>query len=290
MCSARMKTENLLDPAIEWAQEKYLAKGLFRNSRDLSITEVKRAILSAVEDMLKQIDKGIPFDPNSIAPLRRIKAIIETELSVDAILIPEVGGFVVKIHKALHPFKKRYAIAHEIGHTFFFNIEEDPPKREFEYQKSSYWVQEEFACAIAREILVPQFSLLPLVENERIQPSVSALRYLSALYQVSFDVLRMRLINDVPLWDCVVLESTVTEGKILTKGRDISKGKSHRSFVMPRVIEWSGRLSKLFYIISATLNEKRIKDIIEVENKKYSVETLLLDPAKQTVMTLLLES
>jgi len=285
-----MKTENTLDPAIAWAQEKYLAKGLFRNSRDLSISEVRKAILSAAEDMLKQTNQGIPLDPKSIAPLRRIRTIIETELSVDAILIPEVGGFAVKIQKDLHPFKKRYAIAHEIGHTFFFNIEVDPPRREFEYQKSSYWVQEELSCAIAREILVPRFSLLPLVENGRIQPSVNALRYLSALYQVSFDVLRMRLINDLPLWDCVVLESTVTEGKVLTKGRDISKGKTHRSFVMPRAIEWSGKLSKLFYIISATLSEKRIKDSMEVENKKYSVETLLLDPAKQTVITLLAES
>jgi len=279
-----------LDPALRWAQEKYLAKDLFQHSQDLLVNEVRRAILAAVNDLLKQTNQNVPLDLEPISLLRRIRSIVETELSVDAILVPEIGGFMIKVNKDLHPFKKRYAIAHEIGHTFFFNIEDDPPRREFQYQKSNYWVQEEFACAIAREILVPRFSLIPLVENEHIQPSVNALRYLSSLYQVSFDVLRLRLINDLSLWNCAILKSTVAEGKILTKGRDISKGKSYRSFVIPRVIEWSDRLSDLFYIISVALSEKRVRDNIEMENTKYLVETLLLDPVKQTVMTLLVKS
>jgi hypothetical protein len=285
-----MKSGDSLDPAIQWAQEEYLAKDLFLNSREASTNEVRRVILSTVDEMIKQTNQEIPFDPRLIAPLRRIKRIMEIELSVDAILIPETDGFTVKINSALHPFKKRYAIAHEIGHTFFFNIEATPPRREFEYQKSGYWVQEEFSCAIAREILVPRFSLLPLIQNERIQPSVNALRYLSAFYQVSFDVLRMRLINDVRLWDCVVLKSSVIDGKILTKGRDISKGRSYRSFVMPRVIEAVDRYPELLHIMLATLREKRIKDAIKVGNRKYLVETLLLDAGKQTVMSLLLQS
>jgi len=251
------------------------------------VKEVKRAILFAVDDLLIHTNQGIPIDPKPIALLRKIRRIWETQLSVDAMLIPESGGFLVKIRKELHPFKKRFAIAHEIGHTFFFNIEIDPPRREFQYQKSEYWVQEEFSCAIAREILVPRFSIIPLIENEHVRPSVAALRYLSALYQVSFDVLRMRLINDLPLWDCVAIVSTVVDCKILTKGRDISKGKSHRSFVMPKVIEWKDKLPKLYQIISGTVSDKRIQEKIEIDNKEYLVETALLDAARQTVMTLL---
>jgi hypothetical protein len=254
------------------------------------VKEVKRAILLTVDDLLIRTNHGIPVDLKPLAFLRKINRIWETELSVDAILIPEYGGFLAKVRKKLHPFKKRFAIAHEIGHTFFFNIEIDPPRREFAYQKSNYWVQEEFSCAIAREILVPRFSIIPIVEKEHVRPSLAALRYLSALYQVSFDVLRTRLINDLPLWDCIFMESTVVDGKILTKGRDISKGKSHGGFVMPKAIERNGKLPELFQIISATISEKRLQEKIEINYKKYFAETVLLDAARQSVMTLIVKA
>jgi hypothetical protein len=282
-----MNSKINLDPALQWAKEKYLAKDIFCSSRKLAMNEIRRVLFSIVDDLLRRANQEMPFQPEAIAHFRRVKEIAETKLSVDALLLPEVGGFVIKIKSNLHPFKKRFACAHELGHTFFFNIDIDPPQREFQYQKSSYWVQEDSACAIAREILIPQFSIRPMIENEGISPSISALRYLSALYQVSFDVLRYRLVNDAPLWDCVILTSTMLEGKIVTKGRDISKGPSYRDFIMPKVIQWNGKLPNMFYAVSSALFDRIVKDEVEIGGKKYTIESTLLDETRQTVLSLL---
>jgi Zn-dependent peptidase ImmA (M78 family) len=276
-----------LDPALQWAKEKYLAKDIFCNSRTFAMNEIRRALLSIADSLVRRAKQEIPFQPDAIAPFRRVKEIVETELSIDAMLIPEIGGFVIKIKRSLHPFKKRFACAHELGHTFFFNIDVDPPQREFQYQKSSYWVQEDSACAIAREILVPLFSVRPIIEKEEISPSISALRYLSALYQVSFDVLRYKLVNDAALWDCIILTSTLSEGKIVTKGRDISKGASYRDFVMPKVVQWNGKLPNMFYVLSSALSDRIVKDEVKIGGKKYAIESILLDETRRTVLSLL---
>jgi hypothetical protein len=277
----------ILDPAIEWAQEKYLTKDLFWGSPDLALSEVRKAILSIVNDILIATSQEIPVDLKSIAPLRRIKSIMETEISVDGILIPENGGFTIKVREDIHPFKKRFAIAHEIGHTFFFNIELDPPRREFAFQNANYWVQEEFSCRIAREILVPNSSIYSLIQNEKLSPSISALRYLSALYQVSYDVLRYRLVNDLPLWNCVIFESAFSEGMFLTKGCNISKGKSHKNFTMPKIISHEEAFHELSDVFSDTLKQSRINRTIEIENRKYQIETLLLDRDRQRILAIL---
>ena len=276
-----------LDPAIEWAQEKYLSKDLFWGSPDLALSEVRKAILSIVNDTLMVTSQEIPVDLKPIAPLRRIKSIMETEISVDGILIPENGGFIIKIREDIHPFKKRFAIAHEIGHTFFFNIELDPPRREFAFQNANYWVQEEFSCRIAREILVPNSSIFSLIQNEKLSPSISALRYLSGLYQVSYDALRYRLVNDLQLWDCVIFESNFSEGRFLTKGCNISKGKSHKNFTIPKVICFEETFHEMAEVLSDTLKQCMSNHTIEIENRKYQIETLLLDRDRQRILAIL---
>jgi Zn-dependent peptidase ImmA (M78 family) len=281
------KTNRSLDPAIEWAQKKYLSKDLFWGSPDLALREVRNAILLIVSDLIKHTNQEIPVDLKPIAPLRKIRNIMETEISVDGILIPENGGFTIKVRENIHPFKKRFAIAHEMGHTFFFNIEVDPPRREFAFQDSNYWVQEEFACRIAREILVPSFSVCSLIASEKLLPSISGLRYLSALYQVSYDVLRFRLVNDLPLWDCVIFESAFSEGRFLTKGCNISKGKSHKEFIMPKIISRDDVFQELYCILLASLKQNKINDTVQIQNRKYHVETLLLDRTRQSVLTIL---
>jgi len=282
-----MVRNNILDPALKWLQEKYFARDIFFASYHLAKQEIRKALIRSVEEMLKSGKQEIPFDPKEIASARKVKSIVETELLKDGILVPQIGGFLIKINKDIHPFKKRLACAHEIGHTFFFNIDVDPPRREFQYQKSSYWVQEEVSLMIAREILLPQFSIAPIIEKEHISPSIDALRYLSALYQVSFNVLRIRLVNDLALWDCIILISRIHDDKVVTNSVDISKGAAYRDFIIPRTIDSNCELSNLHYVISSTFTERRIKDKIDFWKGKHSIETVLLDDDRQAVMSLI---
>jgi len=283
-----MTRERSLDPALLWARDKYLGPGLYRASRELIKRELRKALFSIVDDLLEETNQSMPFKPELLAPKRRIKKIVEAELSkVNAFLIPEIGGFVIKIKSSRHPFQKRFACAHEIGHTFFFNIDTDPPRREFQYQKSSYWVEEEFSCAIAREILLPSASIRETIHKDCPRPSISAIRYLSSLYQVSFDVLRLKVINDVPLWDCIIFKSSISNGKVITKGWDISKGASYRDIPISRVVDKSSKHSQLFTIISSTFKKMRLNDKINMNGKEYSIETILLDYEKPVVMSII---
>lgn len=286
-----MTRELSLDPALLWARDKYLGPGAYHASRELVKKELRKALFSIVDNLLEETNQKMPFKPELLAPKRRVKNIVEAELSkVNALLIPEIGGFLMKIKSNLHPFQKRFACAHEIGHTFFFNIDIDPPRREFQYQKSSYWVEEEFSCAMAREILLPSHSIRETIQKDGLAPSISAIRYLSSIYQASFDVLRLKLINDIPLWDCIIFRSSLSNGKVITKGRDISKGISYRDISISRVIEKNSKYSELFTIISSTLKKKHFNDKVNIDEKEYSIETVLLDYGKPVVMGILTNS
>lgn len=278
-----MKKHRSLDPALQWLQDRYLSKGI-HFPHDFAVSEIRNAVISDVTETLKLTNQKTPFEPSAIAHYRKVKRIMETDLSKDGILIPEIGGFLIKIKKNIHPFKKRLACAHELGHTFFYNIEADPPRREFSQHESSYWVQEEFSLFIAREILIPRFSIIPLIKTENIIPSIDSIRYLSAVYQVSFNVLRYRLINDLGLWDCIILNSRISEGKINTKKVDISKGPSYRELNVSQLVIENINLS---YLLSSTLTERRIRDRINLDGKLYSVETILLDEERQSILTII---
>lgn len=283
-----MTREGSLDPALLWARDKYLGPALYRASRELVKRELRKALFSIVGNLLEETNQRIPFKPELLAPKRRIKKIVEAGLSnANALLIPEIGGFVMKIKSDIHPFQKRFALAHEIGHTFFFNIDIDPPRREFQYQKSSYWVEEEFSCAIAREILLPSPSIRETIQKDCSQPSMSAIRYLSSIYQVSFDILRLKIINDIRLWDCVIFRTSLSNGKNVTRGRDISKGISYRNVRIPLVVDKNSKHSQLFKIVSSTLEKKRMNDKINIRGEEFSIETMLLNYEEPIVMSIL---
>lgn len=276
-----------LDPALLWAREKYLGSDV-NYSREQVKKDLRKVLFSIVDNLLKETDQEIPFQPEMLAHKRRIKKIVDAELSgVNALLIPEVGGFLMKIKSGIHHFQRRFACAHEVGHTFFFNIDADPPRREFQYQKSSYWVEEEFSCAIAREILLPQYSIRRTIQKNKISPSISALRYISGLYEASFDLIRLKIINDTPLWDCVIFRSSLSDGKIVTKGRDVSKGVSYRDLHIPRVIERNSEHSKLFDVLFSTLEKKHQNARVTLASEEHSIETTLLNYREPVVISVL---
>lgn len=277
-----------LDPALLWARDKYLGTGLYKESRELVKRELRRVLRDIVDNLLDETNQEIPILPELLGPKRRIKRILQAKLSrVNALLIPELGGFVMKIKSSLHPFQKRFACAHEIGHTFFFNIEVDPPRRDFQSAKSAYWVEEEFSCFVGREILLPTTSISETIQEKDLLPSVSALRYLSRMYQVSFDVIRLKIINDVHLWDCVIFRSKISEGKVTTIGRNISKGISFRNLRIPRTIDKNSKHSNLFSFLHHASEKGHLKGWVDINREKYSIETVVLNYEQPVLLSIL---
>lgn len=64
-----------------------------------------------------------PFDPGQMAGLQRIARIDRTDITFDACLLPTGDGFRVEVCKYHGRGRQNFSIAHEIGHTFFIELE-----------------------------------------------------------------------------------------------------------------------------------------------------------------------
>lgn len=114
-------------------------------------------------------------------------------------LMPIGSGFVINVNKSLPISRKRNAICHEIGHTFFFDTSSTPPRR-LNTSQSGY--NEELLCfCAAREMLIP--SSLCKREISRFEPETiynfEGISKLAKIFLVSSDVMACRLTHDLAL-------------------------------------------------------------------------------------------
>jgi len=90
-------------------------------------------------------------------------------------LLPlDSGGFRVRISRGPSTSRARFSIAHEIGHTFFYDLESAPPKRLATAtaiqssrnigQVRSQRLEESFCDAFASELLLPRQAALSALE------------------------------------------------------------------------------------------------------------------------------
>ena len=136
--------------------------------------------------------------------------IIETDQIDHAKLEAHEEGFLLKVNKSKNETQKRTLIAHEIGHTFFYDIDSIPIKpfftrdrvRDyFERNRTAMYSKEEaFVYEIARHVLVPSKYLekiLPLT------PSLDA--FLNSCgknqFHISKDLMAKRLYWDIHYWE-----------------------------------------------------------------------------------------
>ncbi len=63
-----------------------------------------------------------PYDPRQIAPLLLIRSMSESSaLTSDAAISPVAGGFQILLKSRGRRERQSYSIAHELGHTFFYD-------------------------------------------------------------------------------------------------------------------------------------------------------------------------
>lgn len=94
-----------------------------------------------------------PFNPDKTAPLRRITSIVYSDSVSSSQLTPVTGGFMITVKRAVGS-RSVFSLAHEIGHTFFYDTEPSTPVR---LQRDMGSDAEEKLCDIfAAELLMPQ--------------------------------------------------------------------------------------------------------------------------------------
>lgn len=155
-----------------------------------------------------------PFKPLKV---RRGNTKFELRMNSNrAAHIPTKEGFRIEIaHKDVTDLsdlstRARTTIAHEVAHTFFYDISEHPPKPiGVVSSKKSQWEIEHICYRIGRALLMPSFSISHLLSNSPNMKNASLRKmgWLKNLFKVSFHIVAWRMIKDLKLWNSCFVES-----------------------------------------------------------------------------------
>lgn len=116
------------------------------------------------EQLRKQASKelGCSFPPvqaQKIAKLRKIRQIYEREIKKTAFLTPQNDGFIACLRKSDPPSRKNLSCAHEIGHTYFFDLSCEIPKP-VKFDKVENKRIEKLCTRFAEALVIPKTHFL----------------------------------------------------------------------------------------------------------------------------------
>jgi Zn-dependent peptidase ImmA (M78 family) len=129
------------------------------------------------------------------------------------------------------PARLRTTLAHELGHTFFFDVSVRPPRpfvTHLSLSDGEHGSNEEWWCMnFARAYLVPEFWVIREIRG-RTLPSLRIAANLKIKLGVSWDLLFRRLIWDLKAWqNCVVFmaERSTLKAMRLWKSKELKNWK-----------------------------------------------------------------
>jgi len=288
-----MKATTPIDHAEKWLAKQFLEPAEYniflREPKSLR-NEIKKRIFNDIRELISTSGQtNPPFVPEKIAHYRKIKSIIadKTLKHREAILTPKDDGFIIKFNPTKPRVRVRFSIAHEIGHTYFFDLNANPPQKFYSVISSRYWVEEGYAYEIAREILAPEPYVSAITTQICEYPSIHALIRLQKVFDVSYDVLIKRLLYDSHLWNANFWGKNLWNAIIMTADvsatdDDVTNLKVHRS---PTYKYKFKDIKDLRKIVSRILkNNAPVYDVITKRKNKYKVEGTLIERVKPMVI------
>jgi len=173
------------------------------------VSRLETSIRTQVNNLLTLSEqKGPPINLRLLLPHRHVIRAYPANLGQKkAQLVPVEGGFVIR-YRNMGGSVNRFSIAHEIGHTYYYNLETSPPSK-LGVPAIGIADEERFCDLFAAELLMPaQF-----VSNEALTacsqppycPSTEALIKIAKKFNVSTRVAARRLIRDLAIWDAIAL-------------------------------------------------------------------------------------
>lgn len=138
----------------------------------------RRRVQESAEGLARRFSKTLPTDLGLIGRAQKVREFDFRPLIVDGGLSLLDDGFLISVRceeeqaerfrcdfnedstgRTL-PSRARFTIAHEIGHTFFFDLEPSPPESLINYKDRRILPTLEAACSrAARQLLIPEFIL-----------------------------------------------------------------------------------------------------------------------------------
>jgi Zn-dependent peptidase ImmA (M78 family) len=121
--------------------------------------KTKERILSEISEWMESCGQSLPpIDPLKLVGQRKVYEIRREKLRQHGILIPADDGFMLKLDCRVSRARQRSVLAHELAHTFFYDISSSPPSKVRSLTISAE--QEEQWCdEFAGHILMPTKAL-----------------------------------------------------------------------------------------------------------------------------------
>jgi hypothetical protein len=237
----------------------YSEKNLQGVSREDLIKDAKQKVFSHIwNTMRKYGELRPPFlekpEKSQFVKTQGVKKIVSLDIKGYGYLLRDNDHFVIVIKNGLGEIKKRTIIAHELGHTFLLNANINTGDLHYGYDYSKYlWKSIEGpAFEIGRQILVPKQSL-PVSLNQNV--TLKKFMELKRKYKTSKNIMALRLIHDLQLWDAYLFFSRYdpSNGNILIpKNHERFKGKSFKYFNLNR--NWAIMFFEVLYFLLSSIN------------------------------------
>ena len=188
----------------------YLQRVIGYSSPTLWIRERINELL----DLTKQ--SAPPIDLKPLLRLRRILAVkYDSSLGCRAKLIPVERGFEIRVDESLrYRFRRenwRFTIAHEIGHTFFYDLDTVVPRR-YPGIPVGNIPEERFCDLFACELLMPQKLMVDRFRPEIFEEEQScdhslfkSVFKIQREFDVSLGSICLRIVKDLSLWRCLLI-------------------------------------------------------------------------------------
>lgn len=214
-----------IDPALEWL------------SHLVAPLSAKEFLLEQATILLTKSGQfELPFDPQKALP-PSVKRIEMAKLSRDGMLIPVQGGFIIKLNSERPLVRQNFACAHEIGHTFFYDVTGEQPWRPYK-SMSTYWAEESLCYQFAEEMLMPRLIIQEIASA--LNPSIANFQKLLKAFQVSTEAM-VRRVSRLDLWQCILTILVENRKNPTTLRRKlVGKHKRYRYFD----INWDMLLSE----------------------------------------------
>lgn len=166
----------------------------------------KNGLLREVQALLDQTgQKHPPFNPELLAPYRKVIEIRRQKLMVPGILTPVKKGFIISLNSDDSVRRQRSTCAHEIAHTFFYDITTSPPSqiKVRGYKAKQFGLEEDTCNQLAEEILMPTHAVRE-VTAEFPHPLMKSFVKLMSSFDVSSELLAWRL-RRLKVWRAIII-------------------------------------------------------------------------------------
>ena len=197
---------------------------------------------------------------------RKIVKISESELAHNGLLTPTQNGFIIHLRSNLERKKKRTVVAHELGHTFFYNMSLEPPVQFISDQHSvlDNWAVEGAAFEIGRQILIPSDWLDSVKRRESLEIFFSLIEK----FDVTRDILARRLFHNLDLWEGVLFFSPIQGSEVLPPKKQLFKSNKFKAF---QIKDHFAAISD--WIIQNAVNKGEIvRGLITLKRTQYLIE------------------